>query len=110
MEVQQPGGYLRNISGSHMIEEASKFLCNGLQLEFASGQVIEFQGELEAGQGPQFSYNAPEDFYIHQIRFDGNGKLSSVAGIRLDEDQMECPPMDVPEVQTQPKKKCCCCC
>jgi hypothetical protein len=108
IEVRQPGGHIKKINGYHMSDIASRFLCNSLQLEFASGQVIDFAGELEAGKGQYFSYDAPDDFYIHQIRFNGEGKLSSVAGIRLNE--MECPPLEVPEVQTtKPKKKCCCC-
>ena len=89
-----------------MGDEAPNYLCHSLQLKFASGQIIDLQGDSEPWQGKYFSYSPPPDFYVHELKFDGDGRLSSVAGIRTDE--MDFPPMEAPPVQ-EGKKKCCPC-
>lgn len=109
MEIDQPGGYITKISGYHMGEGGCpKYLCHSLQLEFQSGQVLTFQGhsDAEVWRGKYFSYTPPDDFYIHQLKFDGEGQLSSVVGIRTEE--MDFPPMEMPEIE-EGKKKCCGC-
>jgi hypothetical protein len=61
--VQQPLGYVTRISGFHS-QLGTDCLLHSVRFEFASGQVIELQGE-------EFAVDLADNFYVSSLEFEG---------------------------------------
>ena len=67
--IEQPMGYVTRISGIHS-KVGSPCLLHSIKLEFASGQVIEAQGEQDGWKGDAFLAEIEENFYVSGLVFD----------------------------------------
>jgi len=68
--IEQPLGYITRMSGIHS-KVGSPCLLHSLKLEFASGQVIEVQGEQDGWKGQAFVVeDLADNFYVSALVFD----------------------------------------
>ncbi|CAB9514519.1 expressed unknown protein [Seminavis robusta] len=67
--VEQPMGYITRIHGFHSIY-GTPCLLHSARLEFASGQVMEFQGVRDDWKGAEFEVkNLPDNFFVSALEF-----------------------------------------